>query len=279
MGDRLMRFPFIKPKPEPEPNAPAPTDVELIRTKLAETAAQIEAAEAELRRVSLNAALSDDPAAGFDAIGRLSELRTRQEILNAALAAALQAEADAQAAERLRDHQARRRAAAQHAARLEKTSKAITAALATLVAEYGKAAEAAQALVATLPPHMRTVEEPWHSILGPTELKRMVEIEAYRVAREQPGPALFDRVPGAGMLESRTDGYTLPSLGDRVGELCGSVKEHFDRATPAAPTMPTPQSTREPVPEMLAVVLDAGELLALPKEESEPIEEEEVVNG
>ena len=55
---------------------PQNDDVATVRHKLAEVDQQIKAAEVDLRRVSLVAALSDNPDAGADTIARLSALRS-----------------------------------------------------------------------------------------------------------------------------------------------------------------------------------------------------------
>ena len=71
-----------------------PSDVETVRGKLAAIERDIQAAESDLRAVSLEAALSEDPDAGHDAIARLNALRSKRELLVNALAAAEQAAAE-----------------------------------------------------------------------------------------------------------------------------------------------------------------------------------------
>ena len=75
-----MRF-FRKTEPE----AASPTDLEVIRSKLAECRAEIEAAKAELCRISLGSVLNGDPDNSSDAIDRLRQLCDRQQVLEAAL--------------------------------------------------------------------------------------------------------------------------------------------------------------------------------------------------
>src|SRR5438552_3022637 len=70
-------------------------NIETVKARLAQAGEDIEAAQQELQRVSLDAALSDDPvAAARAAVDRLAEARSRQEILSAALASAMAAETD-----------------------------------------------------------------------------------------------------------------------------------------------------------------------------------------
>lgn len=247
-------FPFTRKLDTIAPPPRPPNQAEVIKAKLAECADQIEGAEAELHRVSLDAALSDDPQAGAQPIARLAALRGKRELLQHALAAADQAERDRQAAMTLRDHQARRRSAAQHSARLEKHALAITEAQATLTSEYAKMTEAAQSLVATLPRHMLSEKEPWNSILSARELRRFVEVESYRLGREQQGPQLYDRPGSTAIAESTTDGWSLPTLSTRVRELTGRLKAHFDASEPLAPL----DQSAEQAPSVSAAEVEAG---------------------
>src|SRR3954447_24145833 len=117
-----MRLPFTRSKD-------VASDAERVRAKLATVEREIEQAEAGLRQVSLTAALSDDPDAGYDAIARLNALRSKRELLSNALQAAEQAERDATAALHAREWQARRRALSQHLGRLERDASDVSAAL------------------------------------------------------------------------------------------------------------------------------------------------------
>ena len=65
-----------------------PSDVETVRGKLAAIERDMQAAESDLRAVSLQAALSEDPDAGYDTVARLNQLRSKRELLVNALAAA-----------------------------------------------------------------------------------------------------------------------------------------------------------------------------------------------
>jgi hypothetical protein len=239
---------------------------EVIKAKLADCAAQIEGAEAELHRVSLDAAMSDDPQAGEQAIKRLQELRGRRELLEHAAAAEAEREADLRAEASLSDHIARRRAASQHCGRLEKHTKAVTQAQASLIAAYQEMIRASGALVATLPARMRTEAEPWHLMLNEAELGRMVAVEAHRLNRTKAGAQLFPRPASIGLIE-REDGYTLPSLAERIAELTARVKAHFDATVPSAPKPAEPTEPSLPSvasPEVSASPAPEGLLLPVP---------------
>jgi hypothetical protein len=238
---------------------------EVIKAKLADCAAEIEAAEAELHRVSLDAAMSEDPQAGTEAIKRLQELRGRRELLEHALVAEAEREADQRAEASLSDHIARRRAASQHCGRLEKHAKAVTQAQASLIAAYQEMIRASGALVATLPARMRTEAEPWHLMLNEAELGRMVAVEAHRLNRTKDGAQLYPRPPSIGLIE-REDGYTLPSLAERIAELTNRVKAHFDSTTPQAKptTEPSPPPSDAPISEVVSAPAPEELLLPVP---------------
>jgi hypothetical protein len=268
-----MRLPFIKHNTA-EPGGAASSDVEVIHAKLVDAEAQIATAEAELDRLALRAVLADDSSA-FEATARLDELRHRGDLLTRALAAAEQAERDAVTAAQLRDHQARRRSAAQRAGAMQRSARKITELQAALIGEYARLVHSAQDLVATLPPHMRTTAEPWHSILSERELRRFVEVEGHRLNRETE-PELFSRPGGAAIAESTTDGYSLPPLAHRIASLTNQVRDHFHRATPSAPRVQTaiietakseaesqhqPEPGAEAVP--MPVIRSVGELLGI----------------
>jgi hypothetical protein len=121
-----------------EPEAPSLSDVEVVRTKLTAVEQAITSAEAELRRVSVEAALSDDPSAGSDIISRISELRTRHDLLSNALRAALQAERDNAGRLYEREFQTRRRSLAQKLGQLGRDAKEVTEALTALVRAHRK---------------------------------------------------------------------------------------------------------------------------------------------
>lgn len=209
-----------------------PTRSEVIKTRLAEIQAEIEGAEAALHECSLEAALGENVEVGEKAIQTLATLRGRQELLSHALTQAQELEGQERDAERLVEHKARRRAAAQHAGSLERAAKAVTAAQKQLIDAYGQMVGAAGSLVAVVPSTMRT---DWQSLLSEFELRRMVKIEGHRLNREG-GPELFPRTgTSTGAVESQQpDGYTIPNLHQRVSELTARLKQHFDSATPGA---------------------------------------------
>src|SRR6202035_2571025 len=67
-------------------------NLEFVREKLAGINREIVAAEADLDRVALTAAISDNASLAFEPISRLQELRARRDMLQRAEVAALAAE-------------------------------------------------------------------------------------------------------------------------------------------------------------------------------------------
>ena len=224
-------FPFNKPKADAAPS----DDIVAIRGKLAVVELEIATASSDLDKLALQAVLTDDQLAG-EATSRMVALTHRRDLLSRALVAASAAEQERLAAARHREFQARRRSAAQHAARLEKLARSISEAEQVLIGEFGKFAEVAGALVATLPGCMRSIAEPWHEILGPDALAGMALLEGYRLDRER-GPTLFARPPTASEHERRIDG-SLPTLTERIASMTALVRSNFDLASPGNPQTP-----------------------------------------
>lgn len=243
-----MKLPWTKTP------AAAALDTETVRQKLAECEAEIASTEEELRQVGMAAVLGENPAAADDVQERLRKLRERRELLTAALDQALAAEQDAQAELRQRDFLARRRAAAQHAGRVEKLARSVSELEGQLVKEFHLLTEAAASLVATLPSR----QDVWREILSDEALREMCLLEGHRLGREA-GAKLFRRPEGTSAHERRIDG-SLPFLSDRIAELTAQVRSHFDRAAPPAtektstPAAPQPELNATPgdVPTPLA---------------------------
>ena len=136
--------------------AAKPTDLDVIRAKLADCEAEIRTAEAALRQAALGAVLSDDPRAGYEPIAELQALRARHELMQVALEAAEQAERDALAALSAREHQARKRALAQHSARLSREANDVSTALRQLHDALNRLTASGAAITALLPPAIIT---------------------------------------------------------------------------------------------------------------------------
>ena len=202
-----------------------------VAEKLAAVDAEIIGAQAELERVSLAAALSDDPAAGRDATERLDQLRQRRQMLKAAQKQAEieeQRQRDEQAA---KDFETRRRALAQHIGRAERAVAEVTKAEADLAEARRRLVGACQSIVGVLPHGMKSTALPFHEMLGSAALRSLIDVEAHRISPEDtPRPAR------AREFESWADG-SLPTLGDTLGAVLSSVRQHFDarRPTPQAP--------------------------------------------
>src|SRR5437588_10024072 len=150
-----------------------PSDVETVRGKLAAIERDIQAAESELRAVSLEAALSEDPDAGYDTVARLNQLRSKRELLVNALAAAEQAEAERLAALHVREWQARKRSLAQKTGQLEREAAEIARLTDALHQARNRMAETGQGIVALLPPSLRTNARPYPALLATRTLREL----------------------------------------------------------------------------------------------------------
>jgi hypothetical protein len=249
----MMKLPWRK---APNMTESEPNQIEVIDRKIADCLEQIEGAKAEVERTALAAALSDDDALGYEAIGRLNTLQSRHELLLAARKAAEAEAARDQARLNAREFEARRRSLAQRAARLERAVKATSANAKQLIDAFAEQAAAADSVVAVLPAQMRTTADPWHDLLSAEAMKAHTLIEAYRQERAGPTPHLFARPPGTGAVESSADRYSLPTLTQRIGELLANCKARFDQFGPkpssppvvSAPPSSGPVSTDEVSP-------------------------------
>jgi hypothetical protein len=227
-------FSFARAAPE----SSRPSDAEAVRAKLTACVAEIQKAEAELQQVSLRVALgSDDEAPAAEVLERLRRLRERRELLNAALAGAMQAEHDAAQAERSREIAARRRAASQHAARLEREARSVSEA--DLLTHFDAMVDASASLVASLPEHMRSRAEPWQDILSLDEMRQAVRIEGSRLERERRS-ILFGHQYGEIALEDRLTG-ALPTLTDRITKYTATIRDHLNPTAQPAPHTPLPE--------------------------------------
>jgi hypothetical protein len=109
-----------------EPEQPTPTDIEIIRAKLSDCAAQIEAAERDRDQASLSIALVGDDNANKDVLARLAELHGKRELLTAALRRAEQQERDEQGRLNAREWLARKRSLAQRTDTLTQPAPTMT---------------------------------------------------------------------------------------------------------------------------------------------------------
>jgi len=157
-------------------------NVETVRSKLAEVASQIASAEHELDRVALGAALNDDPAAGFDAVARLSELKIRQDLLQRALAAAEAAEQARLTEAKIKANRAQFRAFGQHLVALNKAGEEMQAAVEREEQAWRKMIKAAGAARSLVPPIGRDDYNPLFEI----SLDRLVSLERARIGRRDP---------------------------------------------------------------------------------------------
>src|SRR6266550_1116554 len=143
-----------------------PTDLDAIRTKLADCEAEIRTAETALRQAALGAVLSDDPRAGYEPIAELQALRARRELMQVALQAAEQAERYRVAALHARERKAKARALAQHAGRLQRDAADVSTALRQLHDALERMTATGATMTALLPASMKTIGTPFDRLLG-----------------------------------------------------------------------------------------------------------------
>jgi hypothetical protein len=252
-----------------QPGTQAPSVLDSVRAKLDACKAQIETAEADLRRVSVSAVLGEDPAPGFDAVTRLNELRSRKELLEAALAQALQQEADAQAALHHRDFQARQRALRQHLGRVQRDASDLSLALQATRDAFRRLADTGQSIVALLPPSMRNPARPFHEMFAPDHLRDLADVEAFRLS--QGGIAAPGAVEHPARLRQYEDTATgaITPLSQILGEITGRVRDEFNQAEPTKPSA-VPSVV---VPSSIPPERD-GELVDLRSVKAEPASQE-----
>src|SRR5207244_3815004 len=155
-------------------------NIETVKARLAQAGEDIEAAQQELQRVSLDAALSDDPvAAARAAVDRLAEARSRQEILSAALASAMAAETDRLNGLTEREDKARRRALAQQLAAIERHAAAVSQHQSNLVLDFKKMADASVAARALLPVKLRGPDQGLENQLTPDYMRDLADCELF----------------------------------------------------------------------------------------------------
>jgi hypothetical protein len=229
-----MRWPFTK---QPEAGT---SDVEVIKAKLAQCQADIEAAEADLRRVSVSAVLGDDPGTARDAVTRLRDLRAHHELLQTALQAALDAEAHARAVAEARQHAAQVRSLQQHLGRLDREAADLSTALANAQDHYTRLLDAAESTRAALLPSMAAAGIP--NLLLPAHVQRLTRIELHRVSQHDPA-RIMERPPGLGEFERPSDGRITP-LCETVAGIVGNIRARLKTPPPKtqapqpAPTQP-----------------------------------------
>jgi hypothetical protein len=245
-------------------------DVAQVRSKLATVDAGITQAEADLRAVSLQAALSEDPDAGYDAIARLSALRSRKELLLAGLEQAEQKEREAADAARQREWIARKRALSQQTGRLTREATEVSRALATLQEGIRRMEEAGQSIVALCPLSMRSARAPFHELFSPVIMRDLVRLERFRLGDTESKPKLLGNYmqvadPRTGIVKSMTD---------VLAEQIASVKAQFDaRGLPAEQSPAAPLQTA--APETRGIVVDLrGVDLGVPKKQPAEATEE-----
>jgi hypothetical protein len=247
-------------------------DADTALAKLAACERDIQAAENDLRRVSLQIALSEDPDAGHDVVARLNQLRSKRELLTNALQAAEQAEAERLAAVHAREWQARRRAVSQHCGALSRDAAEVSKALAALHEGIRRMEEVGQSIVALCPLSMRSSARPYHELFSPVIMRDLVRLERFRLGDTESKPKLLGNYiqvqdPRTGIVKSMTD---------VLAEQIASVKAQFD-ARGLASEQHQPAS-QQPALVTNGIVIDLrGVDLGVPKVKDEPANEEDQV--
>jgi hypothetical protein len=248
-------------------------DTEQVRAKLAACEQGIAQAEADLRAISLQAALSEDPDAGHDAVARLNQLRSKRELLQNALAQAEEAERERLTAQQAREMQARRRALSQHCGTLSRDAAEVARAITTLQEGIGRMEEVGQSIVALLPPNLRTSARPFHELFSPVVMRDLVRLERYRHGDRSSKPALLGNYMS--FQDART--AAVKSMAEVLSELTASVKAGFDTSGLTATTAARP-ATPDTTPQQIdSVVVDLrGVDLVIEKKVTQEAEEEAV---
>jgi hypothetical protein len=240
----------------------AQNSTEQVRSKLAACEQGIAQAEADLRAISLQAALSEDPDAGHDAVARLNALRSKRELLQNALQAAEQAEAERETAARHREWQARKRSLAQKTGQLERDAAIVCKAIADLQDAIRRMEEVGQSIVALLPPSLRTSARPFHELFSPVVMRDLVRLERYRHGDRSSKPERLGNYMS--FQDPRT--AAVKSMADVLTELTASVKQGFEVCglpVTKAPPQPMPETTPQ---RNDSVVIDLrGQDLGVPK--------------
>jgi hypothetical protein len=227
--------------------ASAHGDTETVRSKLAACKRDIAQAETALRAISLQAALSEDPDAGHDAVARLNQLRGKRELLVNALAAAEQAAAEREQAARHREWQARKRSLAQKAGQLEREAAEVARLTSELQNARIRIAETGQGIVALLPPSLRTDARRYPAMFATRSLRELCDLERWRLDQEAPKPKLRLTEYWPNFIDVPT-GRVTP-ITELVGQLCASLKREFDASGLSAlkeepQPAPAPQQTQ-----------------------------------
>jgi hypothetical protein len=195
-----------------------------VAEKLARCEEEIAAAEARMKAAALDAALSDDPHAGFDVTSEIAALRSRREVLQHALAAACEAEHRRAIEAQAKEIASKRRAAVQHLARMERHFAEMVEHAAQAQAAFAKAAEARQAAELLLPPRGSGDYAPVHDDLSYHRLRNLARLAAYSAGIGSPYP-LTERgdVTGVGGYEDANG--ALRPMQEVLGEIVASAKQ------------------------------------------------------
>lgn len=230
---------FSRSTTEPEATGPTdveptPSEVERIKMKLAETAAELETAEVVLDQIALRAALEDDGSAS-EATTRLDDLRQRLNLMTRALAAAEVAERQAASRLSAREHATRRRSLSQRLGELSRNQAAVTASLAELRDNFRKLAGTGASIIALLPEQLRGSAVGFEPQLTASGLRMLCEVEACRLS-DDGGVA----APGAErqIHVARNDDWQIDPMAKAMGKLANSLRSRFDDCGPIQPKAP-----------------------------------------
>jgi hypothetical protein len=250
-----------KDKGMTEQVASAQGDAEQVRAKLASTEQDIARAETDLRAVSLQAALSEDPDAGHDTIARLNQLRGKRELLLHALKAAEQAERDRLADLHAREFAARKRSLSQRTGQLQRDSAEVADALKQLDKAIDRFTSTGSSILPLLPQQLQSDARPFHAMLSAVLLRDFVTLERRRLGDLTAKPA---RLGNYLQVEDSRTGQIKP-LTQHIAELVSTIKTQFDSFGPHATCGLT---AANPVP------LPVQAVQAVPVQEPVPVPEE-----
>jgi hypothetical protein len=249
------------------------SDADTVRAKIVAVEQEVQSAEADLRAISLEAALSGSPDAGHDAIARLNQLRSKRELLTNALQAAEQAERDRLAALHAREMQARKRSLAQKLGAYEREAGEVAKATQALNDAKARMSETALSIAPLLPRQLRTGAKPWDQLVSPLMVNQLALLEAYRLdPRAKKPDRLANHYPN---FQDRVTGRVKP-IGEITAELCTNLKADFERCgLPAEQSPAAPLQTAAPDTSGIVIDMRGVDLGIEKKVKDEPTNEEE----
>jgi hypothetical protein len=242
--------------------------IETIREKLAKAQAEVAAAEERLRQGSLEAALSDDPEVGREAMLKLRQARETVELFQSALTVAEEREQQRLAKARADLRASQNRAIRQYISSLVKDALAYQVAIDNQVAAWRRMVRAGEQIIKQLPRDGVTDRSGFANAVSPTELKNKCRAYAGRHAA-RPGIESDERPdpPGCHPMPVPVDhGDSIrnwPPLADRLRtELLRQFERLTGRAAPPAPDPSRPDAmVPQPEPPPASILVLSAEMI------------------